>query len=423
MTDNKLLQGKKLLLLGGAANMVNVTRLAQSMGCKVYIADYYDTDRSPAKLIADEYTDISISDYDKVVDYIRKNNIDGVLSGFTDSYLMHYLNVCEKAGLPHYGSVESFGVAVDKMLFKEACRKCGVPVIPGTNAYSYDEAKAFADDNEYPFMLKPVDNSGSRGVIKCEREEDLKSCYEYALSFSESKNVIIEKFMDCDTIVSSYQFDGKTARLSAFCDRLIYEAERGGSAFTHEARYPSKYLERYIDEVDAPMKKLFADYGFADGMVGIMGFVDERGFYMCEMTYRPSGGHHYTLIDDQSGINGLALLIEFAVTGEVNNYFPEKENPDFNECCGMIHIVGVPEKKIAVIEGLEEIEKLPNVLELSQELRPGRTVGKEGTTAQTLLSVWLKANSWEEYDELIKKIKSMLKVYDEEGNSLVKEDI
>ena len=49
----RILEGKKLLILGGGAQMVNVTKLAQKLGCKVYIMDYYDTLRSPAKLVAD----------------------------------------------------------------------------------------------------------------------------------------------------------------------------------------------------------------------------------------------------------------------------------------------------------------------------------------------------------------------------------
>lgn len=413
------LKNKKLLIMGGGSGMVGVTKLAQSMGLKVYVTDYYDTLRSPAKLVADVSADISIADIDALVAYIKENEIDGVLTGFTDSYLEYYLEVCEKAGLPHYGSPRAIQVATDKMVFKQACRDCGVGVIPGTNAYDYATVESFAKENGYPLMLKPTDNSGSRGVIKCESPSELKNAYEYAMSFSKAKNIIVEKFMDCLTIVSSYQFAGTEAYLSAFCDRTIYQSEEDGSAITHEARYPSKYLDRYIKEVDGPMKELFKKNGFSDGTVGVMGFMDDNGFYMCEMTYRPSGGHHYTLIDDQNGVNGLALLIEFAVTGEVASYDHTKEDPYFHDVCGMIHIVGQPEGVIAKMDGVESIEALPYVIEVCQERNVGQTIGKSGTTAQTLVSVWLKASDWKEYDVEIEEIKSMLKVYDSEGRSLV----
>lgn len=414
------LNGKKLLLLGGGVDMIAVTKLAQSMGCIVYIVDFYDTLRSPAKLVSDYYADISIEDYDAVVKYIKENNIDGVMTGYTDSYLQHYLKICEIAGLPHYGSEKSIGIATDKMLFKKACMESGVGVIPGCNAYDFSTVVSFAAQNGYPLMIKPVDNSGSRGVIKCESYGNLRECYEYALSFSRSKNVIVERYMNCDSIGIVYQFSGKNAKLVAVCDRDIYSAKNDGSAIVSGTRYPSKYLDRYISEVDSAMIRFFEANGFSDGMVSPMAFVDDRGFYMCEMCYRPSGGHHFTLINDQNGVNGLALLIEFAVTGKTESYNPEKENPYFEDYCGMIHIVGKPGEKIAYISGVEDIAAIDGVLEVCQELSVNQTIGKDGTTAQNLLSVWMKAKTQAEYDALIGKIKKMLVVKNEHGDLLVR---
>ena len=413
------LNGKKLLILGGGAQMVNVTKLAQSLGCVVHIMDYYDTLRSPAKLVADAYSNLSIFDTEDVITYIKEHNIDGVITGYTDSYLFQYKAICEGANLPYYGSEKAFGIATDKMLFKQACIESNIGPIPGINAYDFDTALAFAKKNGYPLMLKPTDNSGSRGVIKCETPDDLQKCYEYALSYSKSKNVIVEKFMECDSVVVSYQLQGENIFLSASCDRFVYKSKENGAAYTSEARYPSQYLERYIAEEDENMKRMLRKNGFKDGMVGIMGYVDDNDFYWCEMTYRPSGGHHYTFINDNSGINGLALLIEFAVTGKTESYNPEKENPHFKNCYGMVHISGIPEQKIAKIEGIEIVRSLPNVLEVSQDLRVGQTIGKDGTTAQELLSVWIKAKDWNEYLQVIQKIESSYKVFDEQGNSLV----
>lgn len=413
------LKGKKLLILGGGSDIVTVTKCAQRLGCIVYITDYYDTKRSPAKLVADEYASISITDYEAVVEYIKENEIDGVLTGFTDSYLQHYMKICEMAELPYYGSAQAFGIATDKMLFKEACEKAGVGVIPGTHARDFAAVENFALENGYPIMLKPTDNSGSRGVIKCESEDKLRECFEYALSYSESGNVIVERFMDCDSVGVVYQLTKDEAKLVALCDRDVYHADVNGSAIVEGTRYPSKYLERYINEVDQNMRKCLKENGFSEGMVSPMAFVDSKGFYMCEMCYRPSGGHHFTLIDDQNDVNGLELLIEFAVTGKTESYNPEKETPYFKEVCGMVHIIGKAGAEIASVSGVSDIEKAEGVIDVCQKLREGQVIGKDGTTAQVLLSVWLKAENWEKYDAKIDEIKSLLKVYDKDGNLLL----
>ena len=101
----------KLLILGGGAQMVNVTKLAHSLGCEVHVMDYYDLLRSPAKLVADKYSDLSIFETADVVAYIKENGIDGVMTGYTDSYLFQYKEICEAAGLPYYGSDTAFGAS------------------------------------------------------------------------------------------------------------------------------------------------------------------------------------------------------------------------------------------------------------------------------------------------------------------------
>ena len=86
----------------------------------------------------------------------------------------------------------------------------------------------------------------------------------------------------------------------------------------------------------------------------------------------------------------------------------------------MIHVSGVSGQTIARIEGLEAVRALPNVLEVGENLHVGQVIGTEGTTAQELLSVWIKGKDWDEYKTVFQQIEQVYKVYDEEGNSLVK---
>lgn len=418
---NSGIYNKKLLFLGSTPNIAGMVETAKKMGVYVHVVDNKSYENAPAKQIADKYADISIADIDAVVEYIKDNNIDGVLTGFSDSYLTYYLDICKKSGLPCYGDKHSFSIATDKMLFKQACKESGVGTIPGVNAYTYDEVLAFANQNGYPLMLKPADNSGSRGVIKCEVSDDLKSAFDYAISFSQSKNVICEKFMDCDGIGVSYQLINGKAYLSSICDRVNYCAEEDGSSITGDLLYPSKYTERYAKEMDETVKKMLRNNGFNHGMVSLQSFVDDNGFYMCEMCYRPSGGHHYILIKDQNGIDGLELLIEYALTGKVENYNEEAETPFFKDKCAMTHIIGKPLQTIALAEGFKELCNIDGVIDVSQSLYAGDTIGKDGTTAQVLGSVWFKASDSTALHELADKFTGILRFENEKGITVIKE--
>ena len=45
---------KKLLILGGNTLSCDIVNAAKRLGVYTIVTDWYDTDRSPAKLIADE---------------------------------------------------------------------------------------------------------------------------------------------------------------------------------------------------------------------------------------------------------------------------------------------------------------------------------------------------------------------------------
>ena len=128
---------------------------------------------------------------------------------------MPYQHLCELSGLPCYATKEVFELTMDKARFKQLCRDNDVPVIPEYDLASFDPS--IINDN-HKVIVKPVDNSGSRGVILCTKPEDFQKCLDYALSFSEKKQVVIERYMEMDSISISYTIqDGG----GGHCQRLM----------------------------------------------------------------------------------------------------------------------------------------------------------------------------------------------------------
>ena len=134
------------------------------LGVTTIVANYYPPEKSPAKRIADEQWDVDFSQVDNMVARIKEHHVDGIFVGWTDSHLPYYAEICEKAGLPCCGTVEQFDIlSNDKRRFKQTCIEYGVPTIP---EYKMDIQllREDLDKIEYPVMVKPADESGSRGV-------------------------------------------------------------------------------------------------------------------------------------------------------------------------------------------------------------------------------------------------------------------
>ena len=407
--------GKKLLVLGGGATSVDIVETAKSMGVYTIVTDWYDTKRSPAKLIADEYWNEEIFKPELIAQLIKEHNINGVITGFTDSYLLQYQRACELSGLPCYATKEAFEITLDKAKFKKHCIDNGVPVIPQYSVKSFDPAVISASNK---IIIKPVDNSGSRGVIVCRESNDFQRCLDFALSFSEKKEVIIEKYMDMDSFAASYTIQDGEISLSTLNDRLEHKSSET-AAITTAGIYPSKYLDRYLEEMDPLMKKMYEAMGVTNGVLSVQGFVDEMSFYVMEMGYRLTGGQHYIFSKYENDISSLEQLIHFALTGRMADFsIREKDNPRFKDLCLNLCILG----KQAVIEkivGKEYVESLPEVIHAIFLKNEGDQIGPDGNTSQKIANLHLVLKDREDMYRVVDDIQTHFHAFDKEGNDLV----
>lgn len=409
------LKGKKLLIFGGNALICDIVNAAKKLGVYTIVTDWYDPKQSVAKLISDEAWNISTKDYDELSARIQRDKIDGVLTGFADSYLLPYQHLCEINGLPCYATKEQFEWTMDKNIFKEKCRQYGVPVVPEYEVKSFDKSVI---DKRHRVIIKPVDNSGSRGICICNNPDDFEEKLAYGLSFSEKKEVIIERYMDCDDVSFEYKLQDGKAMLSSICDRYIYKTPDEGS-ITSYLIYPSKYTDMYIANVDKKVREMFEKEGLKNGLLFMQAFVEDGEFYFYEMGYRLSGGRHYIFTGNQNNDNGLEQLIRFAVSGTMSNDRIEScVNPKFHDLCCQLSIICESEK-IERIEGWENVSKMKQVIDANRIFSEGDTVGKQGTTASIFARLHLVVKNHDELREVIKKVYNELKVLDNQGKNMV----
>ena len=80
--------------------MIDPVLVAKNMGVYTVVTDMHVIEKCPAKRLADEYWNISLMDYDQLVLKIKEEHINGILTGFTDAFLLAYQHLCELTGLP-----------------------------------------------------------------------------------------------------------------------------------------------------------------------------------------------------------------------------------------------------------------------------------------------------------------------------------
>ena len=408
---------KKILILGGNQASCDIVKKAQEMGIYTIVTDWYDESKSPAKKIADKSYQISISDIDSIVDLIKKENVSGVITGFTDSYLPYYYEICKTANLPCYGTIEQFEIGTNKQKFKDVCRENKVPTIPEYTIENKNEIK-------YPVIIKPVDNSGSRGVFKCYNEEELDLSYKEALEFSPSKTVLIEKCVEGQHVNMYYTIIDGIPVLSAMADRYVYFPNKKVAPQPNGLVHPSVHLNEYLEKVDFKVKNMFKNLGMNNGIVFVQGFYDNGEFMIYEIGYRLNGGSTFFLIDKCCGYNQLEMLINYAITGKMNAEFDSKkiktlEQPDFNNKIGFNLVVSLKKGKITKIQGLEEIKKMKDVVSVIQTHFEGDELTSVGTTRQIFSHILIVSENKSNLINTIEYINNNLSVIDQNDEEMI----
>ena len=413
------IKGKKLLILGANAITCEIVNAAKALGVYTIATDYNPVEKAPAKLIADEYWNDSIMDYDVLLPKIKEHKVDGILTGFIDIVLLPYQHLCELAGLPCYATKEVFETTMDKAKFKKLCRDNGVTVIPEYDLATFDP-NIINDKNKV--IIKPVDNSGSRGVVICGKPEEFSKCLDYSMSFSKKKQVVIEKYMELDSVSASYNIQDGVISLSTFNDRYVHKSPDGG-AVTCLSLYPSKYLDDYMEKMNDKVCAMYRNLGVKNGLLSLQFFTDGEDFYVMEMGHRLTGGQQYMISKAENGISSLDQLIHFAVTGKMADFsIAEKDNARFKNVYCHLYILG-KEAKIARFEGLDYLKNLPEVIHFSQMKRVGDTIGPDGTSAQKVVGLHLKVKDRDDLNRILQDIQREFHFYDEDGNDLTIEMI
>ena len=301
----KSLDGQRLLLLGGVRQGCEILNEAKKMGVETFVTD--NRQDSPAKKVADHAFMVDATDVDAVVQLCKEQKIDGVITGYVDMLLPYCQQICEKLGKPFWGNAENIAMCIDKEKFKIACEKAGVPTIPWRKA-TRDDYLQIIHEVEVPVVIKPVDNSGSRGVVKCYRADELQRCIEKSFSFSKSGVVLIEKAMDPNAEFSTYYMmnHGKYY-MTLMGDRYVQVVGEDIAPIGQGMTYPSIHLKKWMDEVDPAIRRFFDQNEMKNGFAFFQGFYDkdDRVLRVHEIGYRAVGGFSFKYVEHFSGFNRL----------------------------------------------------------------------------------------------------------------------
>lgn len=405
------LRGKKLLILGGSVDEISLVRRAQELGVYVIVTDYnLDRTLSPAKNLADEAWDVSWAELDTLEEMCRAAGVNGILAGYSELRVERVIALCQRLGLPCYVTPEQLEVTRDKVKFKNACRKNGVPVV--------HEYASPGEVDHFPVIVKPVDRAGSIGISVASNRAELDRAYAYAMEKSICKQVIIEDYISDGTKFDVY-YQVADGEIRLVCSDDVINAKDNGLERVVQSAWllPSVHHKSFTEKVDASMRGMIRDMGIQNGYLFFSGFANEREeFVFFECGFRLCGGHYYNYFYELGHWNTLDLFLSHALTGSAAglNTAP-RPRPELK--CATINLYAKA-GTIRAIDGLEA-ERLPGCAMALTKAHVGQVCNEDAAILSKIGLVHFCSADAADFAADVRRLYELVSVTDEQGRDMI----
>ena len=212
---------KKLMILGASILQLPAIKKAEEMGVQVIAVDI--DPKAVGFLVPGVIKEIiSTIDTPAILEAAKYHQIDGIMTLASDMPMRSVSVIARELGLI---TEDTALKATNKAAMRTALEKGNVPIpifYKVTSKEEYLKAVAQIHDFGAKCIIKPVDNSGSRGIILLEKfdRNRIDDAYEYSRQSSRSGDLMVEEFMEGPEVsVETMSIDG-ICRVIQITDKL-----------------------------------------------------------------------------------------------------------------------------------------------------------------------------------------------------------
>ena len=396
---------KKIMVLGGGDNQLPLIKRAKELGLYVILCDFRNN--VPGITVSDIHYQVNTLNPLQLLEVGEKEKPDGVVTNSEPAFIS-MSEMADKLGL-NCMSVENTKLFKNKFLMREFCHQHGLLSPQYRYCATMEEALDFFHGLRKKCIIKPLDNSASRGVFSVNNGNEIKAHFEECIGASSAANpaIIIEEYV----MGTEFTIDGlmtpKGHRCLAISEKKHYEYNEN---VAYQLLFDNKnerfdYAElrkvndKLVELTGIPFGLTHAEYKFCNGE-----------FYLIEIQAR--GGGYFIATDIVpfiSGIDSYTEQIKWAVGDPVNVEYDYDKIP---EHCAVLHFFDVPGKSGVVkeIKGLDYFDSLGNQMMYHLNFTVGDTIQETKDDSTRIGWYILKSPNREDLDEKMQMIENHFKI-------------
>lgn len=459
----------RLMVLGGGSSQLTTFRRARELGYTTVLADHNPD--APARGVADLFVEASTFDVAGVVRGAIDMEVDAILAVGTDQPVYTAAAASAEIGLPFPLSVDQALSVTNKRVMKRFFSEYGIPTArwsllsPPLERWNRDGGRTpigqpwvgkteagqpvreqsvngqsgdgHASRLRPPYVVKPVDSQGQRGIVLAADRESVIAHYPEAIRFSREESVLVEEYIPSKEVtVSGWADERGGVTIWAITDRVTLENPPGlGVCLAH--RYPSYHAGRFEARIRDLTREIVDAFGLSGGPIYFQMLVTEETVVVNEIAFRLGGAYEDQSLPPVCGVDVLRrqlLTVGGRPGGDPSEYsWPQRpaqgatqrpvqrpvRRATRNASHMAVPLIFAEPGTVARLEGDASLRALPGVTDCRFLLPVGTTIRPMKNSTQRIAYAVLHGNSVAEINSLVDTTFDTLRVIDEGGNNIL----
>ena len=387
-------QNKKSVLIFGVGPLQkSIIDRAKLMG--LYTIGIDPAADATCKDKVDAFEIVGGQDFEGTMAVAKKYQIDAIITAATDKPLVMMARVAKELDLPFY-SVETAQWSTDKFQMKERFELSCVPHAQGRLISKVEEAEGLV----FPVIVKPRDNSGSRGVKLCRDKTELQISIDEALENSKLDTVLVEEFIEGpEYSIESLHHDGKS--------EVIQFTEKKTTEFPYNVELGHIQPANISEENKQKIREIIAKIGKALNFENCPSHtelkINERGIFVIETSPRLGGDYiTSTLTPLSTGVNLEDELLKISLGESIN------PQPDAVQYSGIRFFAFKEGSVIKHVPNEEYVKGWPHVVDFSFTLKEGDKVNRITSSLNRYGQLILQAGNRDAIEEAFDKYEKVI---------------
>lgn len=406
---------KRILMVGAGSCQLSAIRKIKELGYEVVAADYNTW--TEAKQLADFQVLADTFDDEAILNAAKNYAVDGIMTTGTDQPVLIVAKTVEAMDLPGFIGTETALLVTNKKFMKRKFQEHGIATA-NFALVKKDFTPAELEGMTPPYVVKPVDSQGQRGIFKVQSIQEIRECFDEVLRHSRSEEILVEEYYENDEItVSGWVTRGKVNILT-ITDRVSFPSDTHiGVCIAHD--HPSKHLPKYKDEIVELTEKICRVFKIADGPIYFQFLLGDNGILVNEIACRLGGAYEDITIPLATGIDVLKLNIEGSLNSEYDRTWADEFQFEPEKVCFTTQLFFCRPGLITAMTPLKTLKDLPFVVDAGYNVHVGDLLKPIENAGQRSGFIILKGKDSAALQENLSHLSKVLRIENEQGENLV----